>query len=379
MKYGFWYYQPVFHAYDFGYYFFPCGIIKHELPEANKYTDFKKVDTLLFHKLKKHEITEFAHFIQKNFLQNKDNVFLPKKENIIPYFVGHSSQCFFSFYKETEYLQDTKDNTLVETKKLLGVMTGRPLKVVINNKKDKNAFFDVYYVDYLCVDANHRKTGVAPIIIQTHEYNQRHLNKKIVVSLFKREGKLTGIVPLCVYNTYCFSIKKWGCPEKLPVEFTVLPITLQNLYLLTDYIKSETHRFDIYVFSEIANLSELIKTQNVFVYVVLKNNAILCAYFFRKTCIEIEHKMEALTCFASISSSQKDVFVFVQGYKNAFWEIVSKNKNFGYCVIENISDNDLIINNVVIKTAPMIISPTAYFFYNFAYSTFASKKVLIVS
>ena len=33
----------------------------------------------------------------------------------------------------------------------------------------------------------------------------------------------------------------------------------------------------------------------------------------------------------------------------------------------------------MIKTKPSIISPTAYFFYNFAYLTFKPEKVLIIN
>ena len=60
-------------------------------------------------------------------------------------------------------------------------MTGRPLHVVINNGMN-DAKFDVYYIDYLCVDKSYRKKGIAPEVIQTHYYNQSHINKNITVN-----------------------------------------------------------------------------------------------------------------------------------------------------------------------------------------------------
>ena len=60
--------------------------------------------------------------------------------------------------------------------------------------------FPVYYVDNLCVHPLYRNKNIAPQMIQTQEWFQRQNNKKIKVSLFKREGDLTGIVPLTVYN-----------------------------------------------------------------------------------------------------------------------------------------------------------------------------------
>ena len=52
---------------------------------------------------------------------------------------------------------------------------------------------------------------------------------------------------------------------------------------------------------------------------------------------------------------------------------------FGFAAIENISHNNIIIQNIKLKTQPLIISPTAYFFYNFAYPTFKSNKVFIIN
>jgi len=44
-KFGFWALQPVFHIYDIGYFFYKPGIVQHELPEKNKYTNFKNIET----------------------------------------------------------------------------------------------------------------------------------------------------------------------------------------------------------------------------------------------------------------------------------------------------------------------------------------------
>jgi hypothetical protein len=88
--------------------------------------------------------------------------------------------------------------------------------------------------------------------------------------------------------------------------------------------------------------------------------------------------MEVLSCFASINETSELNDVFIHGFKLSFWTIADKNY-FGFCAIENISHNNIIIDNLVLKTRPSIISPTAYFFYNFAYPTFKAEKVLILN
>ena len=375
LKFGFWSIQPVFHVYDYSYMLNPPGIINHGLPEKNKYTNFKNVETIVYSELSEIKFNRFINLIRHHFLRNKNNIFCPQSENIKPYFYAHNDKSFVSFYNEPTFMVDLKKGTTIEDSKVVGVMTTRPIHVFINNG-DKEAKFDAYYVDYLCVDKLFRKKGIAQQIIQTHHYNQSHLNKNIQVSLFKREDELTGIVPLCVYSTYGFNVSTWTKPINLDAMYSLLEINAQNFHFLYDFIKNQSNKFDIIINTSVSNIIELIKTKNIFVNVIIVDDKIVCAYFFRKSCVQIEKNIEVLSCFASICNCDDDIFI--QGFKISFWKIAAENY-FGFAAIENISNNNIIINNLILKTKPLIISPTAYFFYNFAYPTFKSEKVLIIN
>ena len=375
VKYGFWVLQPVFHIYDFGYMMKPPGIIDSSLPTKNKYTNFKEIDTIVISELTSIQRQRFVNLIKANYLQNKDNIFSPQSENILPYFIGHNDKSLISFFYKDDHMLDLKKGTMITDRKIIGAMTSRPLHIIINNG-DKDAKFDAYYVDYLCVDKLYRKKGIAPQLIQTHHYNQRHLNKNIVVSLFKREDELTGIVPLCVYSTYGFPVDKWTKPPDLSAEYKLLEINQQNFRFVYDFIRINSNKFDIVINVEATNIIELIKTKNIFIYAILCDEEILCCYFFRKSCVQIEKGLEVLSCFASICDCEHDIFI--QGFKISFWKIAAENF-FGFSAIENISHNDILLDNIMLKTKPLIISPTAYFFYNFAYPTFKSDKVLIIN
>jgi hypothetical protein len=378
VKFGFWALQPVFHVYNLTYFIWPPGIINHDLPETNKFTNFKNIETIVYSELSDLKINKFVNFVKIHYLQNKENTYSPKKKNIIPYFNSHNSKSFFSFYTEDTLFHDLKKGTMIEDKKLLGIITGRPVHITINSKNNtNNGKFDAYCVDYLCVDKSYRKKGIAQQLIQTHHYNQSHINKNVVVSLFKREDELTGIVPLCVYSTYGFHVKKWTKPVDLHSMYTILEISEQNFYFLLDFIKINNKNFDIIINSDISNIIELIKTKNIFIYVILINDEIISAYFYRKSCTFIEKGLEVLSCFASINNCDSEE-IFISGFKISFWKTAEKNK-FGFAAIENISHNNIIINNLLLKTNPLIISPTAYFFYNFAYNTFKAEKVLIIN
>jgi ribosomal protein S18 acetylase RimI-like enzyme len=351
------------------------GIINECMPEKNKYTNFNNIETILFAELTSLQIQRMINLIRTNYLQNKENIFTPQSENIIPYLSGHNDKTFVSFYNEDYHMIDLKKGTNITDKKVIGIMTSRPIYIFINNG-NKDATFRAYYIDYLCVDKLYRKKGIAPQIIQTHHYNQRQLNKNIVVSLFKREDELTGIVPLCVYSTYGFPVINWTKPPELSAEYKLLEINAQNFHFLFSFIKENSKKFDIVINTEVTNIIELIKTKNIFIYVIIVDDSIISAYFFRKSCVQIEKGMEVLSCFATISNTDDDILI--QGFKISFWKIAAENM-FGFAAIEDISDNYIIINNIKQKTKPLIISPTAYFFYNFAYHTFKSSKVLIIN
>jgi hypothetical protein len=351
------------------------GIIDDSLPQKNKYTNFKDIETIIYSDLTSIQVQRFVNLIKAHYLQNKDNIFSPHANNITPYFYGHNDKPFVSFYNEDNHMIDLKKGTMVNDRKVVGAMTSRPIYVVINNGH-KEAKFRAYYVDYLCVDVLNRKKGIAQQLIQTHHYNQRRINKNIVVSLFKREDELTGIVPLCVYSTYGFPVKTWTKPIDLSGEYNLLEINTQNFHFLFSFIQQYGKKFDIVINTEVTNIIELIKTKNIFIYTIIVDDQIVCAYFFRKSCVQVEKGMEVLSCFASICNTNDDIFI--QGFKISFWKIAAENY-FGFCAIEEISDNNIIINSIISKTKPLIVSPTAYFFYNFGYPTFRSNKVLIVN
>ena len=389
LSYGFWYYQPVFHIYDLRYYLFPCGIIDHDLPQKNRYTNFKEIKTITFDDLLKKEnsykFDDFMNIIQTNYLRNQENVFSPKRENIVSYFIGHNEPCFFSFFTKDNLIQDVKTNELIQSKKVIGIMTTRPITIIINGKNGQNSkggnVFSAYYVDYLCVDMLNRKKGTAPQIIQTHHYNQRRLNSKIYVSLFKREGKLTGIVPLCVYSTLGFSIEKLekciAQPDPIPPVYKLIRCTGHNIRFLLTFMKDTRKMFDICISTEISNVLELIKTDNIYIYYLLDslNENVIAAYFFKKTSTFISKGKECLSFFGSINQTEDSLFIL--GFKTALSTIIPKTE-FYYLALENISHNGIIVNHLLdFYIKPDIDSPTAYFFYNFAYHTFRPEKTFI--
>ena len=370
-KYKFWILQPVFHYYDISYWFYDKGIINEHLPIKNKYVNVYDIKTCVVDDIvKKSDMQKFIFLIKKHYLRNKENKFYPESTNITPYFSGHNSPCFISIFYEKQLLKD-KTQDIIENKTMIGATSSRPLHVNFAEKS-----FDAYYVDYLCVDKTKRKMGIAPQIIQTHEYNQRHSNHNIVVSLFKREGELTGIVPICVYNTHCFNLTHLKLSTAFPPSLKLLVLDSQNIHHLFHFIKNNIQQFDLRIYPEMSNLLELVTSKNIKIFMVLDNQDITAVYFFRKTCTFIEAKKELLSCFASIKSNNISSELFVQIFE---YTLSTISRYFGYVCVENISNNDIILTHWEKVYKPIVVSPCAYFFYNYAYHTLNPNKVLILN
>jgi len=372
IKFPFWSIQPVFHFYNILYWIDPPGIIRHDLPLVNKFCDFYHITSYKFNEITSLQLQKCVNFIQYYYLNNNNAHYYPELENFLPYFQGFTEPCFISLYeKPTLLLEANKIDAPINSKELLGLITGRPLNITLHNKPT----FCVYYIDYLCVHSSYRKKGIAPKLIQTHEYNQRHTNKKISVCLFKREGELTGIGPLVVYDTYKFSISDIPL-EPLPnASLTLVDINDSNLNLLTEYIYLQKSKYKCIIVPDIGNLVSLLNTENMFLYGITENGKLIALYIFKNPTLSY-HKNIALECIASISDCYfKEIFI--AGFSSALHKLKEKI-GATQILIENISNNDTIIQNILINTKSHFVSPTAFFLYNYALHPLAPKDTLII-
>ncbi|MFY7729908.1 MAG: hypothetical protein ACOVRN_10350 [Flavobacterium sp.] len=231
--------------------------------------------------------------------------------------------------------------------------------------------FRVQYIDYLC----YTNSIMEPQLIETHYYNQRHIQSSIVVSIFTRKDPLANVVPLCVCSTYQFPVHTWTKPAALSAEYTLVDINGTNYRFVYDFIRAQKEQFDIAVEADMANILELIKTHNIFITAVMCDKHMVACYVFRKSCIEIEKGLEMLTCVASICRCEEPIFI--QGFKISFWKIADKHY-FGYAGIEDTSHNQICIQNIMKNTAPTSIQKTFMYFYNFAYPTFSAERSLFM-
>lgn len=383
ISYGFWFYQPVFHLYDIYSYMFPCGIVEYDMPKYTKFTNLQDISMYSVNELldtNNYKWKNFVHFIARQYHKTDTSYFLPREKHVTPYFTNHTHPCFISFYYDSLILEDIKEKTMIPTKKIVSVMTSRPMEIIFNRsyRRDK---MSVYYIDYLCVHADYRKRGIAPEIIQTHYYSQRRKNGIIHANLFKREGELTGIVPLCLYTSHLYPLSYDLMHGSLPPNINVIECTKSTLFYLSDFMKDNASLFDINICCEVSNILDLINTGNYLIYFILDQDEecsrqIRGCIILKRTRVFVEKNKEMLSCIASMKEPALSDDLFY----DAFRCVLSKIKiHFSYLMIENISHNNYLINKMRSHDQQeMVVTPMAYFFHNFIYNTLPANKVIIV-
>ena len=371
-KFKFWAYQPVFHYYNLFYWINPIGIINRDLPRPNKYCNFFNIVTNHFEERKEHEIKEIVSFLQNHYYREKDVHYYPSLLSFSSYFIGNNSKTFISTYYQSKSLLNNKDLTVSEHREIIGTMTTHPINITIQNTKTISA----YYVDNLCVHKQFRKKSIAPQIIQSHEYIQRHKNKKISISLFKREGVLTGIVPLTLYKTMQFLIQPIIQYELPHSSMQLIEISKLNISILIDFISLHKNKFNCFILPDFTNLLNLINTNTIKIFGIIKQHNLIACYIFRDSHMHYKEQ-KAIEIFASMSNCSNDR-IFINGFTIALHKY-SKELKAKLVTIENISHNNIIINYILsLNSLCRIISPTAYFFYNYVLRPLKPEDVFVI-
>jgi hypothetical protein len=373
IKFPFWSIQPVFHIYDIRHWLMPNKVIDSSLPQPNKYLKLFDVESHKINNITNELMVKTKEFINEHFLRNKFVEYSPSKEDIFNYLHSEIEPSYISTYQKPSIIVSYNGDII--DRDILGVITARPMYVTIN----KNTM-PVYYVDNLCIHKDNRNKGIAPILIQTHYHNLRNLNKNIKVCLFKREGEMTAIVPLTVFDTIGYECDKIPKAEVYPVNFKLIRITIQNIQLFRDFFKLQANKFKCVVHPELELIIKLIKSENIVMYGLIHNHFLLSLYVFRKVPSVLKREENSESCFECIASINNTPLnsIFVGGFCSAIRRYTRKYKT-KILFIENTSDNNVYIDYLNTNKIKQVSSyPCAFFLYNYVSYTMEKKSTILI-
>ena len=390
IKSKFWYIQPCYHFYDLHYIFYKNQVIQNDLPKINSFVSFEKVVTYSPDDIQKETFNYIIELLKKEYYHTKNAVYNPTIQSVIPYLSKNYYNSYISLAVMPTYTPDTLNtNHIIKYNDIIGCIMSKSVLITTPNEE-----FYSYYVDFFCIKKEFRKLGYSEIMIQSHEYSNRMKTKDIQVHLFKREGDITGIVPVVKYNTYLYDLDSYfdsftpstflyNVKNTFHIQSPILlRITKSNIQILYDYL-TEVKSNNIFHFVttvHISNFVELIETKNVYCFVLMYKQKIYASYFLKNTFMEIDNDGEirpCLSCFASIKDNLYNNFI-QYSFTQTFYQIIQTiqhEKKFSYLFIENISHNFLLIkeNDYISKTN------TAYFLYNYILQPLKQKDVFIIT
>jgi hypothetical protein len=380
-KMNFWHTQPVFHLYNLNYWLKPPGFINKSPPPVNKFVNLinNKLITIDIDMPPKPSIEhkQLCNFIKDYYVIHKSATYMPADDDIMAYLHCSNQPAFFNVYREPKLMFE-KGEALISTAaahhEIIGVASARVLNVLL---RASALSFPVYYVDNLCVKPEYRKKGIPPQMIQTFYYNVARTNSKVNAYLFKREGQLNAIVPLVVFDTYCYEISQLQAEYLLVAAMSIIEISPQQINLFINFVKEQTSSFECVILPDVSSLLNLIKLGKLKIYGILFNGGLIAAYVFRP--LEMYYQTQkTIECILILSNCQTNE-ILIAGFTMSLLKAsaAAAAAPAALVLIEATAHSSAIID--YLKNTPCKFkNPTAFFLYNYAcYTAPANKTVLL--
>jgi hypothetical protein len=371
LKMPFWRTQPVFHLYDLHHWVRPCGIIDPELPEYNKYVDKAGITTFKTRELDSEMRARVASFIRTNYYRQGDGNYLPTSEDIYEPLASFGIPSLVSVNRSPKIVA-VDDAQLSTDYDVSAVITSRPVFIQL---KGKDAFV-ANYVDNLCVDKGKRGKGMAARSIQTLSYDMRRMIPSIKVCLFKREGDMTGIVPIVTSSAVLYSVDSVPRINHGYSNLRTISVRAKGVHILRELSRQCSTSHDLVVQPDINLLGHLLDTGNLMAYGLYDGQFLISAYLFRRPNYR-RTSGYVVECIATMNKCPMDD-TFLAGFTSALRRVVRKTKCTSL-LIENLGSSTLIDSGLKRHGAKQIAScPIAYFFHNYASYSVRADKCMIV-
>ena len=236
-----------------------------------------------------------------------------------------------------------------------------------------NQTFTTYYVDNLCVHHAHRKKGIAQKLIQTIYYDIRRKNSKIKTCLFKREGEMTAIVPLVTFLTKGYEIKQIPDIPLPHAAYSLIEITTKNLHVAIEFVYSQRKKYECIIVPDVENIQTLLKKEVLDLRGVMYGKQLVALYVFRDAAVNYSTSFKenlkqnnnrlpnTIECIGSLVDD-KHSNILLSGFISSL-HICCKKFKYSCALIEETSQNKHITN--LLYAQPFLVSPTAFFFYNY--------------
>ncbi len=360
LKFKFWSRQPVFHLHNvyywIYYYFMKSDIITDKLPDDTRFFD-EKIQVYKFLELPTEKKEPLVHFIKNNFLPNKSEQFDPPDDYVLDSFNNHDGLVTISI---KEY-----------NNKILACMGMFPIYCKLDDTK-----ITMNYVDYLCVDKEHRKKNYAPNQIFTHLYHLQKMNNNFVC-FFKRENKTNALVPFTTYYNYMFKIENWQfCYKFDQPNISIVFIDKKNLNQFHQIYQESLSAFKYTFTPNLSHIFYLVEKQHIKIAALMVNQEFFGYYIIRNAHTSY-NGVKSLQVTTSYKNKNINDELFTLGFLISM-SIISKEWDSKIIFIENLSNNNIILKLLLEKYIYLAKIKNSLYFYNYASHPKKSEETLCI-
>jgi hypothetical protein len=384
IKFPFWNIQPVFHTYDYWRYFYWTPfIVQKNKPLRTKFCDFEQIKTIPYLECSQIQQKNLENLIQCYYYHTDKVLHIINKTDIHNYLSGQNELSYVSFYTESVYSNNSNKiidlSSIILNQQPIGCITSRYTKIFYKNSKTKNEYIELpsYFIDFICVHREHDLRKISRKLLQTHEYNQRNKNPSVNVSIIKKENILfEGIISLVEYKTTTYYLRNIRYP-RLPQHFHIDMILNENEGLLIDFLYLQTHNiskcnnFDICIFPDFGSMISMIRQKLLYVFCLKKGEDIYGFYFLKDAKTQYDDiEGNTLHCFGSVMNyhllcDEKQTQLFYLGFLHGLNNILKINNSYKILIIDETSNNDILLYHWRQKYTPIFKNNSAYYLYNF--------------
>ena len=354
LRYRFWSSQPVFHTYNIKQWILPSGILQISLQKKNPKFYEWKINTDIIREIPTEKKALMCYFIQPNL----------SKSQFISIFERGFNKSYVSFlYNHMSIPLSNGENH--HTKKLQCCMLSKTLDAVINKNKVKISFIYTYKIH----KTSKHKLQDYHKLFYTHYYNSRSIGSPHIF-LFKKTGYLPYLTPCTTFLSYTFDTKYINNANfNIPNNISIREIKSGSFRMILHFFGEIKNKFAFYTMPDFANLKNMISTNLITPFVIMDVRQIVGILLFRNS-----KSITSLIASACFPKYRTYLFASLQ---NSLY-LLTKHKKYSSLEVENISNNNYIIKEILKRKVPKQKTQKSYYFYNFSIRPFMSPSCFIV-
>lgn len=377
IKYPFWNTQPIYHSYDFWRHWYSSPfVIQKNGPVVTKFYNYKDIKTITLGDFNNNTVDQCVNLLQCHYIPHENLLFTIKSEHFRAYMAACDSPTAISVYNEHKYkiCNDASNTQIIVEDIPIGIITSKPITIFFQSKNKTHNKIISQYMDFICVHREKTQLNISRQLLHTHDFNMRKQNPDISISLFKKEIELyDGIVPLCKYKSYLYSLRSQQIPP-LPDHYVLQHIYKENYDILFDFLNKLSYipdsseiMFDFYAIPSIGNIVAMILSKDLHIYCLRREKHIYGIYFLRDSQMIYENidNGALLQCYGSICNSESPDLFFL-GFQHAISAINHpKSKLYKLLLFDAYAHNTILLNYWNRSFYPILENQCAYYIYNF--------------